>query len=113
VQKLTVGDISSSDYAVKMGLLKATMTAVGDAETVPQEFLMANVWNKYIATTARVLTASNALTLLKGGKVVSSDLKLDIILDALAETPLRITAEDPAIGEYLYCNHLCLRLTLF
>ena len=96
-----------------MGLLKAVMTVVGDAETVPQESLMTDVWNKYIVKTARVLTASNALTLLKGGKVVSSNLKLDIILDALTETPLRITAEDPAIGECLYYNHLCLRLTLF
>ncbi|OCK87492.1 uncharacterized protein K441DRAFT_682566 [Cenococcum geophilum 1.58] len=99
VQKLAVGDISSSDYTVKMGLLKAVMTVVGDAETVPQEFLMADVWNKYIATAARALTASNALTLLKGGKAVSSNLKLDIILDALTETPLRITAEDPGIEE--------------
>ena len=113
MQKLAVGDISSSDYAVKMGLLKATMTAVGDAETVPQEFLMAEIWSKYIATAARALTASNALTLLKGGKAISSNLKLDIILDALTETPLLITAEDPAIGEYIYCNHLRLQLTLF
>lgn len=113
MQKLAVDDISSSDYAVKMGLLKAVRTVVGDAETVPQEFLMADVWNKYIATAARVLTASNALTLLKGGKAVSSNLKLDIILDALTETPPWITAEDPAIGEHLYYNHLRLQLTLF
>ena len=111
MQKLAVGDIPSSDYAVKMGLLKAVMT--GDAETVPQEFLMADFWNKYIATAARVLTASNALTLLKGGKDVSSNLKLDIILDALTETPLWITAEDPAIGERLHYSHLRLQLTLF
>ena len=96
-----------------MGLLKAIMIVVGDTKTVPQEFLMADVWSKYIATAARVLTAANALTLLKGGKAVSSNLKLDIVLDALTETPLRITAEDPAIGEYLYCNHLRLQLTLF
>ena len=93
MRKLAVGDISSSDYAVKMGLLKAIMIVVGDTKTVPQEFLMADVWSKYIATAARVLTAANALTLLKGGKTVSSNLKLDIILDALTETPLRITVQ--------------------
>ena len=113
MQKLAVGDISSSDYTVKVGLLKAVMTVVGDAEIVPQEFLTTDVWSKYIATAARVLTASNALMLLKGGKAISSNLKLDVILDALTETPLRITAEDTAIGEYLYYNHLRLQLTLF
>ena len=112
MQKLAVGDISSSDCTVKMGLLKAVMTVVGDVEIVPQEFLMVDVWSKYIVAAARVLTASNALTLLKDGKAVSSNLKLDVILDALTETPLRIAAEDPAIGEYLYYNHLRLQLTL-